>query len=341
MNRDERNAILEKKFEEILLLLTPKDVREHHKLRIGAYGDGGYVMLDPGQDGIAYSFGISNYSPWDKAMAERGYKIYQYDGTISQTPFLHPLIFFHPYNIGGGTELCPGTKNISQIIQENNHEQETDIILQIDIEGAEWNFFEHITTQEILKFDQIIAEFHWILDIDRIDYYISVLKKICETHQVIHLHYNNYGGGILFKNFIAGQVLEVSFVKKEKYIFNECTNTFPTQYDSPNCPQTSDIIIGNFSLIQNNSFENFVSDKNQLFYFNIITSIKDIYKNQLNHIEQLHNQSQAIDIINKELEAAKQTIIQLSQVNMRLRHPFRRLWGHITGKKYPYKNTCL
>lgn len=62
-------------------------------------------MLEPGYGGIAYSLGISTDSPWDLEMAERGYKIYQYDGTIDHGPYEHPNIFFHKFNIGGGDKL--------------------------------------------------------------------------------------------------------------------------------------------------------------------------------------------------------------------------------------------
>ena len=54
---------VETNYQKLLRLLSPYDVAGQTKLRIGPAHDGGYVMLDPGRDGIAYSFGISDYSP--------------------------------------------------------------------------------------------------------------------------------------------------------------------------------------------------------------------------------------------------------------------------------------
>lgn len=70
---------VETNYQKLLRLLSPYDVAGQTKLRIGPAHDGGYVMLDPGRDGIAYSFGISDYSPWDLEMANRGFKVYSID----------------------------------------------------------------------------------------------------------------------------------------------------------------------------------------------------------------------------------------------------------------------
>ena len=86
---------------ELLLVLTPFDAVGVKKLRIGGNGDGGYVMLDPGRDGLALSMGISSFAPWDMAMAERNFTVHQYDGTIADHPENHPNIHFHRQNIDG------------------------------------------------------------------------------------------------------------------------------------------------------------------------------------------------------------------------------------------------
>ena len=114
----------------LLTVLTPSTVVGFPKARIGGPGDGGYVMLDPGHDGgIAYSFGISSHSPWDMEMAERGFKVYQFDGTIENAPNAHPNLIFDRSNIYSPSKRIAGGKCIAQILDELNHNNAQDIIL--------------------------------------------------------------------------------------------------------------------------------------------------------------------------------------------------------------------
>ena len=128
--------------------VTPQSVVNVPKTRIGGSRDGGYVMLEPGQGGVAYSFGVSIYAPWDIEMAcTRNFSVYQYDGTIDKEPDVHPNIFFHKFNIDSRPVPPDNCKNLAQIFHDLNHHEENNIILQIDIEGAEWDFFEALTIE--------------------------------------------------------------------------------------------------------------------------------------------------------------------------------------------------
>lgn len=98
----------------MMRFITPMAVTGLPKVRIGGPGDGGYVMLEPGCNGVACSLGVSDSSPWDLDMAMKGFNVYQYDGTIKDSPDKHPLIHFLPYNIG----LKPWERNISEVLME-------------------------------------------------------------------------------------------------------------------------------------------------------------------------------------------------------------------------------
>ncbi len=80
---------------ELLQILKPYNCIGATKIRIGNNNDGGYIMIAPRpEEKIAYSFGISDESPWDLEMATQGLKVYQYDGTIDSPPDKHPNLFF-------------------------------------------------------------------------------------------------------------------------------------------------------------------------------------------------------------------------------------------------------
>lgn len=236
----------------IIRLLRPYTAEEGKKVRIGGEGDGGYVMLAPGKGGIAYSFGVSKHSPWDFDMANRGFKVYQYDASIEEEPDKHPNIFFNKYFIASSPTPDGPCKTITQVLSENNHEHENDIILQMDIEGSEWDFFSDITVETMLKFKQLIIELHHINDSPE---KYNILKKIRQTHTPIHYHYNNNTRKCVYfpkANFIYSEhVIEVSFVRSNDFNFIKCNDYFPTNLDNRNNKKWPEIPIGYFDLILN------------------------------------------------------------------------------------------
>ncbi|MBH5329925.1 FkbM family methyltransferase [Eikenella sp. S3360] len=236
---------------ELLAILRPYDCIGVEKIRTGNKNDGGYVMLNPNDaEKIAYSFGVSPESPWDLEMAEKGLKVYQYDGTIDTPPDLHSNLFFHKNNISAPSNSTEHTKNIGQIFNDLNHQNEQNIILQIDIEGAEWSVFEELQEDEILKFSQIIIEWHDLTPLDpEFQRRLEILRKVSKTHTPIHVHMNNYG---LERNTRAGMLFyadafEVSYVRTKDFNFKPNLEFYPTPLDNPCNPKWPDIPIGKWS----------------------------------------------------------------------------------------------
>ncbi len=235
---------------EFVTIVTPCTANGIKKIRIGGANDGGYVMLDPGDGGIAYSLGVSSYSPWDLEMAERNFRVYQYDGSIDAEPDTHKNIFFNKYYVGSTGCENENCKTIKQIITENNHQDEKNIIAQIDIEGAEWDLFDAMDAQDILRFKQIVIEFHRV---HTFEHTYKILRKINETHTPVHIHYNNVSTPnlILPDAFLYnGHHMEITYARTKDYTFSPCTDYFPTPLDMPNLPDRPDIPIGYFDLLR-------------------------------------------------------------------------------------------
>lgn len=228
----------------LLTLFRPCNVRNYGKVRVGGLHDGGYVMLDDMPDeGIVYSFGVSQYSPWDLDMANRGFVVHQYDGTIDAPPDSHPRLIFNQCNITGASNPPPGFKNISQILKDNEHEAASDLILQIDIEGYEWDFFSSITDDQMKQFRQVIVEFHGLHPDDSRDQFglsfpdkLKILEKINRTHSVLHHHFNNYARLYAHPDLPPYyHTSEVSYVlKSADYDFSWDDSVYPVNgLDSP------------------------------------------------------------------------------------------------------------
>jgi hypothetical protein len=245
--------------EEMYETLKPMTAVGYKKIRLGAKNDGGYIFLDAfsEEEGIAYSFGISSYDPFSLDMVERGYDVWQYDGTIDIPPYNHPRIHFNRFNISGDENPQQNERSLRQIIKENGHQGATKIILQCDIEGYEWPMLEMAQTEDIKKFAQISLEIHCLQATgNEWQRQVRILRKLNETHQLIHIHANNHGCGTVLKNFrYLPDAFEVSYVRKDFCQFVECREEFPTTLDAPCNPDLPDIFIGSFNPMNISSLE--------------------------------------------------------------------------------------
>ena len=80
--------------------------------------------------------------------------------------------------------------------------------------------FEEIQEDDILKFSQLIVEWHGLTPLDlQFQRRLEILRKVSQTHTPIHVHMNNYG---LERNTRTGMLFyaDAFEVFKEAGIFN-------------------------------------------------------------------------------------------------------------------------
>ena len=232
----------------IMRLLAPKEVVGKKLIRIGHDYDGGYVMVDDIENCIAYSFGIADDVSWDLGMAYRGVDVYMYDHTIKKLPTQNERFHFFKNGICGENDRGENLKTFQEILSENGHIDNKNIILKIDVEGAEWNAFEEISSELLRNFRQIIVEFHGI-DMSKngrnFDKIVNVLNKLNSTHQVVHLHACNYGSYNIVGGVPMVDVLEVTYLIKDGNSFEKSMKSYPVYgLDKPDCPERADYYLG-------------------------------------------------------------------------------------------------
>lgn len=234
-------------YSELKELLKVKKVKDGKLIRVGLGGsDGGYVMLSSfRENGIAYSFGISNDVTWDNIMAELGYNIWQYDHTINSLPYERKEFHWHKEGISGEDLSDKPLKSLKYFLERNGHSDSKNLILKMDVEGAEWDFLETVSTDTLKQFDQIVFEMHNL--VRPVDSYriLPLLSKINKTHSLIHIHGNNCGYQLKIGDTIFPDVIETTYVNKEICEIIEDENLqFPTPLDSPNDSGRPDIDLG-------------------------------------------------------------------------------------------------
>lgn len=197
-------------------------------------------------DAVALSLGVSESSPWDLEMAQRGFKVIEYDASIQACPYNHENITFHKKFIGNVDDET----TITLLSSLKDLDKNKSNILQCDIENAEWDMLENLD-MEILNdyFSQVIFEFHGLNpeEQDGVAKRTAVLKRLNEYFVPIHAHLNNHGKIFYSNGLFFSTTLELSCVRKTELDLNtyktyrkECGNLqgldFQTFASNPEIP---------------------------------------------------------------------------------------------------------
>jgi hypothetical protein len=232
----------------ILRLLEPKKIVDYEKIRVGSAGDGGYVQIDH-LEGIsrAFSFGVSDNDSWDLAMAKAGIPVAQFDHAIEKAPSDHPLLRFYRKMLSA--DATAQTVTLGDLAAQYSKFGAPDLIAKIDIEGCEWDAFDRATDAVLSRFAQLICEFH---DLSRLTDPAfrararRVFEKLDKHCAPVHVHGNNCGRLRIISNIPLPDFLEVTFASRGRYSFTETKELFPTPLDTPNYPDSADIVLGAF-----------------------------------------------------------------------------------------------
>ena len=208
--------------------LCPKEVIGYKRILIGYKKDGCYVMLDNFENiKIAYSIGIRDNIQFDKALADRGIDIFMYDHTINNLPYENNKFHWKKKGLGGKIERTYNIQTLEDMIRENGHTNEKNMILKIDIEGAEWDSLKDISEDILLKFKYILIEYHF----SKKDIYFiyTILKKIYKSHQAFYVHCSPFSKPKIYGNNRVCSAFEVSYVIRNGNNFSADKSIYPIQ----------------------------------------------------------------------------------------------------------------
>lgn len=239
-----------KQIKKIHALLHVMNVKNKKIIRIGNKNDGGYLMVDDFLEngGTAYSFGVSSDVSWDKEMAGYHYDIYMYDHTINELPEQNTHFHFEKMGIASAiNEVGEYLNTLNYFLKKNNHQDEERMILKMDVEGAEYGFLEMTDSSVLNQFDQIVMELHFITSVEKSDEIIKALTKLNVTHQLVHVHGNNYSKIKYINGHSIPDSLEVLYVKRSICQFYEKEEIRPFELDSPCWIERNEVFLGNWN----------------------------------------------------------------------------------------------
>lgn len=205
-------------------------------IRLGPKGDGGYLVPDD-LAGIeaCFSPGVSLTSGFEKDCADLGMKVFMADKSVEQPAESHDLFYFTKKFVGVTTS--DDFMTIDDWVTSSLPGSQTDLMLQIDIEGYEYETFIGISDSLLRRFRIIVAEFHNLDQLWNRPFFqltSRAFEKILQTHTCTHIHPNNCCGQLSIEGLSIPRVAEFTFLRNDRICNPSYTNVFPHSLDFDN-----------------------------------------------------------------------------------------------------------
>jgi len=233
-NADQINKLLQQ--------LHPVSDLNNELIRIGPNGDGGYLVPNDFSNITAcFSPGVSYKSTFEKHCADLGMKIFLADKSVDHPGESHPSFQFTPKFIGSlnnGDFMTLDNWVKLSLPQDDS----SDLLLQIDIEGTEYEVFHNISEALLNRFRILVVEFHnldllWIAPF--FTYASRAFDKILQTHICLHIHPNNSCDIVNREGIEIPPVAEFTFIRRDRIRNYKAATQFPHKFDVDNTNRSS------------------------------------------------------------------------------------------------------
>jgi hypothetical protein len=205
-------------------------------IRLGPEGDGGYLVPDD-LAGIDYAFspGVSTESGFEAALAARGMQVFLADFSVDAPAQQNSRFSFLKKFVGSATDgafitledwkgaCAPGYGG--------------DLLLQMDIEGAEYETLLVAPSDLLAQFRIMVIELHYVHELLNrrfFDLISPVLHKLLRTHSVVHVHPNNCCGSVRAGELELPRIAEVTFLRNDRVRDRTPSTMFPHPLDRDN-----------------------------------------------------------------------------------------------------------
>ena len=251
----------EKKLRSLIKNLSPK-AEGYDLIRIGCDGDSGYLIPDD-LEGIqaCFSPGFNGKSSFEKMLAVRyGIKSFIADRIgMTKVEYLKRFIRqlktrkascrsldFDIENKFIGLKNSRTTMRLHDWIKKKVRlDSIGDLILQMDIENDEWEILMDTPSEVLKKFRIMVIEFHG-LHLHILSIFLKkekVFNKILRDFCVVHIHPNNYARKWLYKGIEIPELMEFTFIRKDRVLPDNCKLVFPHKLDCKNNPNAPDLVL--------------------------------------------------------------------------------------------------
>ena len=231
---------------EALTLLTPWD-SGIPLVRVGGDGDGGYLLPDDLSD-IASLFSPGVSQTWDferHVAAEYGIPSYMIDGSVDAPADLTPMQNFQ--RLWLGPKSRGDVISLADWVAAERPDSDGDLLLQMDIEGSEYQVLAKTPLETLKRFRIVVVEFHgldWINISPVLKHRIMpAFRKMAVDFEVVHVHPNNCCGVTLVNGTPVPKVLEVTYLRRDRMRQNNIRAHLPNHLDRDCVPTMPSVVL--------------------------------------------------------------------------------------------------
>lgn len=213
-------------------------------IRIGGEGDGGYLIPDDLEGvGCCFSPGVSSISDFENEMTLRGIRCFLADYSVDAPPLENRLFDFEKKFLGiRSDEVFMTLENwVCRKWPEG-----PDAILQMDIEGSEYQVILESDRELLRRFRIIVVEFHRLealFDAAAFELVNLAFVKLLNDFELVHAHPNNCGPIVRYLDFEVPPIMEFTFLRRDRVIRRRAATCFPHALDRRCVESRPDVVL--------------------------------------------------------------------------------------------------
>ena len=224
--------------EDLLATIWPTKT-EKRLIRIGSrtHADGGYLVPDD-LLGIqrVFSPGVADTMDFEQHFLDLGIPCEMVDGSVQGVPQPHKLASFQKLWLSAVTS--EDSISLDDWVTQASKPKD-ELVLQMDIEGAEYEALLASSSQTLNRFRIIVLELHDLRSVMSrmgLALFRSVLLRLKKTHVIVHAHPNNCCRGVVVGDLEWPDVLEITLLRKDRISENLGLAELPHPFDMDNTP---------------------------------------------------------------------------------------------------------
>ncbi len=215
---------------------------EHALIRLGPLGDGGYLVPNDLADLEAcFSPGVGLVSGFESDCAAAGIRVFMADRSVTGPADTSDAFHFVRKHVGVSTNH--DTITLDDWVAESLPGSKADLLLQMDIEGAEFDALWHTTDRLLARFRIIVVEFHEMHRFAEPAFLhraAATFGKILRNHICVHIHPNNCCGSVEVAGVVVPRIAEFTFLRRDRVRKRwrpQFVESFPHPLDADNVPE--------------------------------------------------------------------------------------------------------